>query len=240
MTEGSDAGPEDPYLLAIEETFNRRRGAPHLLSPRDWALADSWRRSGVPLRLVLQGIENCFDAFERRAPGPRRINALSYCRQEVLGLYDLYLGLHGPEAGRPEAAAPEQAANRLAKHLARLLRRVKEAMTRASAAGRDPLVGALAEAAAELRRMGKDLKGPQPADPAAVEAALDRLDAGLQARAQEVLTDEERAVIEQEIDTALGSGAARMSGTALAATRAAARARRVRQHAGLPRLSLFD
>jgi hypothetical protein len=127
MTEGTDAGPEDPYLLAIEETFNRRRGAPHLLSPRDWALADAWRKSGVPLRLVLQGIENCFDAFERRAPGPRRINSLSYCRQEILGLYDLYLGLHGPAAGRPDPAAPDHGAARLAKHLARVLRRVKEA-----------------------------------------------------------------------------------------------------------------
>jgi|KBSSwiStaDraftv2_1062776.scaffolds.fasta_scaffold376476_2 hypothetical protein len=240
MTGGSDPGPEDPYLLAIEETFNRRRGAPHLLSPRDWALADSWRRTGVPLRLVLQGIENCFDAFERRSPGPRRINSLSYCRQEVLSLYDLYLGLHGPEAGRPDAATADDGAARLAKHLARLVRRLKEAMTRASAEGRDLLVGPLAEAVAEVRRMTRELKGPGPPDPAAVEAALDRLDAALLLRAREVLPDDERTAIEREIDAALGSGADRMSGAALAATRAAARSRRLRQHAGLPRLSLFD
>ncbi|HET8946383.1 MAG TPA: hypothetical protein VFQ07_05330 [Candidatus Polarisedimenticolia bacterium] len=240
MTGGSDPGPEDPYLLAIEETFNRRRGAPHLLSPRDWALADSWRKTGVPLRLVLQGIENCFDAFERRAPGPRRINSLSYCRQEVLSLYDLYLGLHGPEAGRPAAATADDGASRLAKHLGRLGRRLKEAMTRASTEGRDALVGSLAEALAEVRRMAKDLKGTAPSDPAAVEAALDRLDAALLARAHAVLPEEERTAIDREIDAALGSGADRMSGAALLATRAAARARRLRQHAGLPRLSLFD
>ncbi|HZN02321.1 MAG TPA: hypothetical protein VFD06_01915 [Candidatus Polarisedimenticolia bacterium] len=237
MIEGEQ---EDPYLLAIEETFNRRRGAPHLLSPRDWALADSWRRSGVPLRLVLQGIENCFDAFERRAPGPRRINSLSYCRQEVLGLHDLYVRLHGVEAGRPDATAtPAEATSALAKHLGRLVRRLREAATAASRDGRDALVGALAEAAAEVRLLRKSLAGA-PADPAAVEASLDRLDAALLDRARAVLTDEESHVIEAAVDAALAEGGTRLTGAALATTRAAARARRIRQTAKLPRLSLFD
>jgi hypothetical protein len=239
MTPGSDSEQEDPYLLAIEETFNRRRKAPHLLSPRDWALADAWRKSGVPLRIVLQGIENCFDAFERRSPGARRINSLSYCRQEVLTLYDLYLGLHGPGAGRPDTAPPE-AAPRLARHLGRLLRRLKEASTAASADGRDPLVGAVAESTAEVRRLRTGLKEADPADPAAVEASLDRLDAALVERALQIFTDEERRAIDSEIDAALGAQAAKMSGAALEATRAAARARRIRQRARLPRLSLFD
>ena len=231
---------EDPYLLAIEETFNRRRGAPHLLSPRDWALADSWRRQGVPLRLVLQGIENCFDAFERRAPGPRRINSLSYCRQEILGLHDLYVRLHGVEAGRPAApAAPEEAAPALAKHLGRLLRRLRDAATAASGDGRDALVGPLAEAIAELRRLKKEL-ARAPADPAAVEASLDRLDAALLDRAREVLTDEERRAIDAAVEAALSEGGARMTGAALETTRAAARARRIRLTVRLPRLSLFD
>lgn len=239
MTPGGDAGQEDPYLLAIEETFNRRRGAPHLLSPRDWAMADAWRQAGVPLRIALQGIENCFDAFERRAPGPRRINSLSYCRQEVLSLYDLYLGLHGPEAGRPAAPAHE-GAPRLAKHLGRLIRRLKEASTAASADGRDPLVGAVAESAAEVRRLRKSLQGDGPADPAAVEASLVRLDALLVDRAQATLSDEERRAIDEEVEAALGEAGGTMSATALEATRVAARARRIRQRARLPRLSLFD
>ena len=236
-------GPEqeDPYLLAIEETFNRRRGAPHLLSPRDWALADAWRRAGVPLRLVLQGIENCFDAFERRAPGPRRINSLSYCRQEVLGLHDLYVRLHGVEAGRPAegAAAAAEAAPALAKHLGRLVRRLREAATAASTDGRDALVGTLAETAAEVRRLRKGISSG-PGDPAAVEAALARLDAALLEKAGAHCSAEERRAIEAAVDQALGAGAGKMTGEALAATRAAARARRIRQIARLPRLSLFD
>jgi len=232
---------EDPYLLAIEETFNRRRGAPHLLSPRDWALADAWRRDGVPLRLVLQGIENCFDAFERRAPGPRRINSLSYCRQEVLGLHDLYVRLHGVEAGRPTAGAEgtAEAAPALAKHLGRLVRRLREAATAASTDGRDALVGTLAETAAEVRRLRKGLSSA-PGDPAAVEAALARLDATLLEKAGALFSAEEQRAIDAAVDQALGAGAGKMTGAGLAATRAAARARRIRQIARLPRLSLFD
>ena len=240
MTQGGDAEREDPYLLAIEETFNRRRGAPHLLSPRDWALADAWRRAGIPLRIALQGIENSFDAFERRAPGPRRINSLSYCRQEVLSLYDLYLGLHGPGAGRPEAPAAAEAGPRLAKHLGRLIRRLKEAATAASADGRDPLVGAVAESAAELRRLRKSLQGDGLADAAAVEMSLVGLDAALVDRAEATLTGDERRVIQEEIAAALGEAAGTMSAAALESTRAAARARRLRRLTRLPRLSLFD
>src|SRR5262245_7733792 len=143
----------DPYFQAIEEAFNRRRAAPHLLSPRDWALIDSWQRARIPLRIVLQGIDNAFDAWARRPPTARRINSLSYCRQEVLALHELYLGLHGAEAARPDEARAVHPAKALARHLGRLARRVKEAMGAASAGGLDPLVGALAEAAAEIKRM---------------------------------------------------------------------------------------
>ena len=230
---------EDPYLLAIEATFNRRRGAPHLLSPRDWALADAWRRAGVPLRLVLQGIENCFDAFERRAPGPRRINSLSYCRQEVLGLHDLYVRLHGVEAGRPGPGAPAEAAPALSRHLGRLVRRLREAGTAASRDGRDGLVGPLAEAAAEIRRLRKDVAAA-PVEPAKLEARLDALDAALLEKADDGLSDEERRGIGAAVDAALAAGAGRMTGAALQATRAAARARLIRQTTRIPRLSLFD
>jgi hypothetical protein len=229
----------DPYYLAIEEAFNRRRGAPLLLSPRDWTLIGEWKRAGVPLRIALLGIENVFDAFARRTPGARRINSLSYCRQEVLGLHELYLGLHGPEAGRPADAAPPDPGRALARHLARLSRRLKESLAAASAAGRDRLVGPIAEAAAEIRRIRRALK-TGPLDPAAIEPALERLDAGLVASARASLDAAAIAALEAEADAAIGAARDRMTATALESTRHAALARILRSHAGIPRLSLFD
>jgi hypothetical protein len=241
MTGRDPAAPSeapDPYFEAIEAAFNRRRGAPHLLSPRDWSLVGTWQREGVPLRIVLQGIENCFDAFERRGPGPRRINSLSYCRQEVLSLHDLYRRLHAVEAGRP-AASPAEAVPPLQRHLTRLQRRLKEAMTAASNAGRDPLVGALAEARGAVGLLRRGLKSRE-ADPAEVETALARLDAELLERAGALLSDAERRGLEDAAAAELAFETERMSPGALAVTRTALLGRRLRSWGALPRLTLFD
>jgi hypothetical protein len=232
----------DPYFQAIEEAFNRRRGAPLLLSPRDWALIDSWQRARIPLRIVLQGIENCFDAFERRAPGARRINSLGYCRQEVLSLFEIYLGLHaGVTDGAREGSstATPSAARVVSRHLGRLARRVKETMPHASAAHHDALVGALAATAADLRRLRKALAGEPPV-PQTLETDLARLDASLLEAARAALGPDELARIEAEAEAALGPARDRMSPSARLTTLRAAAARRVRQRCHLPRLTLFE
>ena len=240
MTPG--VAPDD-YFRAIEEAFGRRRGAPLLLSPRDWALIGEWQRRGIPLRIVLQGVDNCFDAFERRSPGARRINSLGYCRQEVLSLFELYLGLHGVPEATPAGDAPASAASSatrvVSRHLGRLARRAKQAMAFASSAHHDALVGALAEAAAEMRRMGKLLRSAQ-ALPPSLEDDLARLDAALLEAARAALGSEETARIEQEADAALGAAGERMSAAARATTRRTAAARLLRRRCHLPRLTLFE
>jgi hypothetical protein len=240
----TDPAAPDPYYQAIEEAFNRRRGAPLLLSPRDWALIGGWKSAGVPLRIVLQGIENCFDAYQRRPRTARRINSLSYCRQEVTGLHEIYLGLHGAEAGRPAgeegAGARVPAQHRaLARHLGRLQRGLKEAMASSSDAGLDPLVGAAAEAAAAIRSLRRSLK-QGTCDPAVLEDALARADAALLAAARAALPDEESRRIAREVEESLGTARERMTPEALEATRRAAAARLLRLRCRLPRLSLFD
>jgi hypothetical protein len=228
----------DPYFEAIETAFNRRRGAPHLLSPRDWGLVGAWQQAGVPLRLVLQGIDNCFDAFERRGPGPRRINSLSYCQQEILTLHELYCRLHAVEAGRP-ASSPAESVPPLQRHLTRLQRRLKDAMTAASAAGRDPLVPLLAEARGAVSLLRRELKSSD-ADPQDIEAKLSGLDSEILERTRALLPDDERRAIEEAALALLAAEKARMTPEALAVTRDAFVSRRVRAWGGLPRLSLFD
>jgi hypothetical protein len=234
-------GEPDAYFTAIEEAFSRRRGAPLLLSPRDWGLIAGWQSRGVPLRIVLQGIENCFDTFERKAPGARRINSLGYCRQEVLSLFEIYLGLHAGATGPTEGSstAAPSAARVVARHLGRLARRVKEAMPHASAAHHDGLVGALATTAAELRRLRKALAGEPPV-PQSLEADLARLDAMLLEAARAALGPEELSRIEAEAEAALGPARDRMSQAARLTTLRAAAARLLRRCCSLPRLTLFE
>ena len=147
----------DEYYSAIEEQFVRRRGAAMLLSPRDWALIGEWKEAGVRLQVVLQGIDNVFDSFERRGPAGRRINSLSYCRQEVRMLHEIYLSLHAVEAGRPSPGGTDvTGAAAMARHVGRLHRRVRLSMAAASLARRDLLVGRLALIAAELKRLRQE------------------------------------------------------------------------------------
>jgi hypothetical protein len=231
------AGAEDEYCRAIEEAFVRRRGAAMLLSPRDWSLMLEWKEAGIPLRLVLQAIDNIFDSFERRAPAGRRINSLSYCRQEVLALNDLYRMLHASEAGRPRSEDdPGAAAGR---HLGRLGRRVRMAMATASEAGRDRLVACLARIGAELKRLRREIK-EGVADPQRLEERLREFDEDLLAVACETLPAAELSALRSAADLALREAGDRMSPAARERTRRTALAALVRQATGLPRLTLFD
>jgi len=76
------------YFSEIEEAFIRRRGRSLMLSPIDWALIESWKERGVPLHVVLHGIENVFDAAENKAKKHRSPKTLMYCRDEIESLYD--------------------------------------------------------------------------------------------------------------------------------------------------------
>jgi hypothetical protein len=229
----------DAYYRAVEEEFVRRRGAAMLLSPRDWSLIGEWKEAGVPLRVVLQAINNIFDAFERRAPEGRRINSLSYCRQEVLALHDLYRTLRAVEAGRPQG--PDEAAGRSAavRHLGRLARQIRVSMAGASEARRDRLVASLARVGAELKHVRKEIRDGL-LEPRALEDRLRALDEDLLEAVRASLPAAEVASLEETAARTLVPAGGRMSAEARERTRLAHEARLLREAAGLPRLTLFD
>ena len=74
------------YFTEIEEHFQRRRGSLLLLSTLDWALIETWREGGIPLTVVLKGIDAAFDKYEARKNKTRvrRVNGLAYCAQAVI------------------------------------------------------------------------------------------------------------------------------------------------------------
>jgi hypothetical protein len=75
------------YFTEIEDTFVRRRGKNLLLSPLDWALIESWQDRGIPLHIVLRGIEIVFDAYDKQPNQNRSIKSLFYCREEIEAQY---------------------------------------------------------------------------------------------------------------------------------------------------------
>lgn len=71
------------YFTEIEDAFIRRRGKNLLLSPLDWALIEGWQERGIPLHVVLRGVETVFDGFDKQPNQSRTIKSLFYCREEV-------------------------------------------------------------------------------------------------------------------------------------------------------------
>lgn len=74
------------YFTEIEDTFVRRRGKHLFLSPMDWALMETWKQQGIPLHIVLRGIERSFDSYESK-PRKRTVKSLLYCQEEVEAQY---------------------------------------------------------------------------------------------------------------------------------------------------------
>ncbi len=94
------------YFTEIEETFVRRRGKHLLLSPLDWAMIEGWQERGVPLHVVIRGIETVFDAYDKK-PSNRSIKGLLYCREEVEAQYAEWTASQAGNGGAEPIAETE-------------------------------------------------------------------------------------------------------------------------------------
>ncbi len=98
------------YFTEIEDEFIRRRGTHILISPLDWSLIETWRQIGIPLSIVLRGINASFDSFDRLPKQGRKVNSLVYCEQEIEALYQQYReGQVGSNPDQPLAPDGPQA-----------------------------------------------------------------------------------------------------------------------------------
>ena len=75
------------YFTEIEEEFVKRRGSHMMVSPLDWTLIETWKQRGIPLHIVLRGINSSFDGYDQRLSRGRKVNSLFFCQQEVEALY---------------------------------------------------------------------------------------------------------------------------------------------------------
>ncbi len=70
------------YYTQIEEYFWQKRGAHLLVSTLDWAVIETWQRAGIPLEVVLKGIDRAFERYDAKRRG-RPIKSLLYCVDAV-------------------------------------------------------------------------------------------------------------------------------------------------------------
>jgi hypothetical protein len=71
------------YYREAAKAFLDRRGAPFLLSARDVALIAEWEKRGVPLEVVLEGIERAFEGGRTGRHPAGKVMSLAFCAPQV-------------------------------------------------------------------------------------------------------------------------------------------------------------
>jgi hypothetical protein len=77
------------YFRTIAREFLKRRGAPFFLSPRDAEIISGWERRGIPLSVVLEGIERAFERTKPGRPDTGKILSLAFCAPKVERAFDI-------------------------------------------------------------------------------------------------------------------------------------------------------
>lgn len=243
------------YFTEVEEEFVRRRGKPLLVSPLDWALIESWKTAGIPLRIVLRAINRAFDAYDARPRKYRKVNSVFYCQQEVESSFAEYR--HSQVGGDPAGEAEQTSRKRRAKakaaepetdtfpkpvlleFFARSDAELHAASALASTLERMEVERAIERARARLLEVKREIETAARVDAEAIEHDLDALDRimldGATRSCGEVGMTELRAEAEKQlapyrkkIDKAIYEQTVRNF-----------IARRLREMNNLPRLSLF-
>jgi len=65
------------YFTEIERFYQSKRESFTLLSALDWVLIEGWKEQGIPLELVLKGMDRAFSRAKRK------INSLAYCARAI-------------------------------------------------------------------------------------------------------------------------------------------------------------
>jgi hypothetical protein len=243
------------YFTEIEDAFIRRRGKHLLLSPMDWALIEGWKARGVPLHIVLRGIEQSFDSYEAK-PRRRSVKSLFYCQEEVEAQYAEWLesqvgGVASAETGAAENTPANDEASAtgngalpfprevIAGHLAESRKSLERAFVEQQKRGAGELCEALARAASRLSELEKDFAAAARPDAEQLEGALNDLenllDRALRAELSPAQLDARRA----EAAAQLEPYRKRMERATYEQTLDSLLAKLLREAGGLPRLSLF-
>jgi hypothetical protein len=144
---------KDKDFITIEEHFSQKREVSTLLSPLDWQLIEQWKKMGIPLKVIINGIDRSFEKFKRAKKKGVTINSLSYCNQEVLAAWEEYkeLTIGRSQENLSSKKARQLWRNKTEKKLVDLSKNLNKSALKAAKEGRKELEKKLNKAAEEIR-----------------------------------------------------------------------------------------
>jgi len=238
------------YFSEVEETFVRRRGKHLHLGSIDWALIESWKEMGVPLHVVLNGIESAFDSYNAR-PRKRSVKTLMYCQEEVEAQYaewlESQLGAKAEQQdGEPAATEVFDADARLPfpraailQYMARSRHALEQICAERKARRDDGLCEAIGRAVVRLSELENDFARAARPDAEQLEDALTRLEKMLDDALVAGTLEAELAAARSETEAQLHAYRNRMEKSTYEQTLSNLLLKRLRDRYGVPRLSLF-
>jgi hypothetical protein len=236
------------YFTEIEDAFIRRRGKHLLLSPMDWALIESWKEMDVPLHVALRGIEKSFDSWESK-PRKRSVKSLLYCQEEVEAQFSEWRESRvgsSNNAGHDSGSIENQPVDRLPFSAPTILEHLRgahvnliEARKQRMLQGEDDLTDALQRASSLLADLATEFAASSSPDAQKLEQSLSGVERMLSDCARSVVESVTIDRIQKEVTEQLKPYRKRMDVAVYNQTFDNLLLKRLREHFGIPRLSLF-
>jgi hypothetical protein len=229
------------YFTEIEDAFVRRRGKHLFLSPMDWALMETWKQQGIPLHIVLRGVEKSFDSFEAR-PRKRTVKSLLYCQEEVEAQYAEWVEARvgsAPDANDSEADSDKTPFSFAA--ISEHLKRCRNALSDLAESRKheDDFSEALTRASALLAAIESDFVSGGTLDTRKLEDSLTGLERMLNDAMLSVVAAPALEELKKEVKDQLKPYRAQMEAPVYKQTFENLLLKRLREQFGMARLSLF-
>jgi hypothetical protein len=231
------------YFTEVEDAFVRRRGKHLLVSSLDWALIETWKQIGIPLHVVLSGIERAFDRWEAR-PQKRAIKSLLYCQEEIEAQYAEWMEARvGVTEGASEKNAEDEdlpfSRTAVLEHLKLVRLALMDAFAHRKQEGEDDFSEALLRAVTLLDDMTRDFAESASPDARRLEDSLTGLERMLSDAISRVISEQQLKTMRREVANQLKPYRAHMEKAVYQQTLDNLLLKRLREHFAVPRLSLF-
>jgi hypothetical protein len=227
------------YFTEIEERFQQRRGSLLMLSTLDWALIETWREAGIPLKAVLRGIDNAFDKHDAkaiRATGRnRKVNGLAWCAQSVMEAVEQAMEASIGAASNNATEATESGfeANRVALYLE------NNATAIESSKLDPPADAAVADIAGRLRALALGLRTEPDHSLEELDRTLSVLEEKIFAALMTATPEQELVALREQATRELAPYRGKMQAVQIKQVQQQFLQKRLLEARKLPRLSLF-
>ena len=202
---------------------------------------ETWNQQGIPLHIVLRGVEKSFDSFEAR-PRKRTVKTLLYCQEEVEAQYAEWVEARVGSASNSDNSEPDSdktpfSFEAIREHLQRNRTALAELVR--SRHKEDDLSEALTRAAALLADIESDFTSSATLDTRKLEDSLTGLERMLNDAMLAVVSVKALDELNKEVKDKLKPYRAQMEAAAYKQTFDNLLLKRLREQFAVPRLSLF-